>query len=191
MSDDTPTFHSLFAVDRNAAKKCIFNSVDANTWDRVAIPRWFREAAAEKVAGKLDALLAVPLSDVLASAFNGCREFTRYADNASHDVKNFGFSLESEHHPYVELRVTGLPPEKVTFPVTLSLEFSGATLHIEKSRVMSLSGGDCTASGRLCCEKLELFKRPLEKIRLPGAISFGDGIPIPFAHQVVTQGKTL
>jgi hypothetical protein len=181
MADDAPTLDSLFSVDKNVAKQCIFNAVDASIWDNVTIPRFFREAAAEKVAGKLDDLLAVPLADLLANAFNGCRDFTKYADNAPHDVKNFGFSLESEHEPYVELRVTGLPPQKVKFPVTLSLEFSGATLHIDKSRVMSLSGGDCTASGTLCCEKLELSKLPLEPVRLPGTISFGEGVPIPFA----------
>ena len=181
MADDAQTLKSLFTVDTQVAKRCIFNAVDAGVWDSVTIPRFFREAAAEKVAGKLDALLALPLSDMLASAFNGCREFTKYADGKSHDVKNFGFSLESEHNPYVELKVSGLPTQEVHFPVTLSLEFSGATLHLDKNRVMSLSGGDCKASGTLCCEKLELFKRPHEAVRLPGTFSFGNGVPIPFA----------
>ena len=181
MADDSPTLQSLFTVDKKVAKKCIFDAVDASVWDKVTIPRFFREAAAEKVAGKLDDLLAVPLSDMLASAFNGCRDFTKYADGKDHDVENFGFTLESEHNPYVELEVSGLPPQTVHFPVTLSLEFSGATLCIVRNRVMSLSGGDCTASGTLCCEKLELFKRPLKPVPLPGKISFGQGVPIPFA----------
>ncbi len=181
MADDSPTLQSLFAVDRAAARKGILKAVDATVWDRVTIPRFFREAAAEKVAGQLDDLLAVPLSDMLASAFNGYRDFTKYADDAPHEVPNLGFSLESEHIPYVELRVTGLPPQKVTFPVTLSLEFSGATLHIAKNRVMSLDSGTCTASGKLCCEKVELFARPLTPVRIPGTISFGDGVAIPFA----------
>lgn len=185
MADDAPTLESLFALDRNDAKKRIFDAVDADVWEGVTIPRFFREAAAEKVAGKLDAVLAEPLSDLLASAFNGCRDFAKYGDGAPHEVKGFGFSLESEHTPYVELRVTGLPPQKVRFPVTLSIEFSGATLHIDKSRVMSLSGGNCTASGTLCCEKIQLFKRALEPVRLPGLISFGEGVSIPF-----TKGST-
>lgn len=186
MADNAPTLESLFTVDKHVAKQCIFNAVDASIWDKVTIPRFFREAAAEKVAGRLDDLLAVSLPDLVASAFNGCRDFTKYADNAPHEVKNCGFSLESKHTPYVELRVTGLPPQHVNFPVTLSLEFSGATLRIDKSRVMSLSGGDCTASGTLCCEKLELFKRPLEPVRLPGTLSFGEGVPIPFAKENAT-----
>jgi hypothetical protein len=180
MADDEPTLKSLFTVDTKVAKQCIFNAVDASVWDNVTIPRVFREAAAEKVAGKLDDLLAVPLSDMLAAAFNGCSDFAKYGDGKRHDVKHFGFSLESEHEPYVELKVTGLPPQEVHFPVKLSLEFSGATLLVDKGRVLSLSGGDCKASGTLCCEKLELFKRPLEPVRLPGTISFGAGVPVPF-----------
>src|SRR6187549_1447133 len=101
MADDSPTLQSLFTVNKKVAKKRIFDAVDANIWDKVTIPRFFREAAAEKVAGKLDDLLAVPLSDMLASAFNGCRDFTKYADGKDHDVENFGFTLESEHNPYV------------------------------------------------------------------------------------------
>lgn len=103
------------------------------------------------------------------------------AGSSAH-LKNFGFSLDSEHNPYVELRVTGLPPQKVNFPLTLSLKFSGATLVVRKKRIMSLNAGTCTASGTLCCEKVELFKRPLTPVRISSDIPFGAGIPIPFAR---------
>ena len=96
MPDDEPTLTSLFTVDTKVAKQCIFNGMDGSIWDNVTVPRFFRKAAAERVAGKLDALLAIPLSDMLASAFNCCRDFAKYADGKPHDVRNFGFSLESD-----------------------------------------------------------------------------------------------
>lgn len=178
MPDASPTLRSLFDIDDDVAKRGIFEAVDATVWDNVAIPRSFREAAAEKVAGALDGLLAVPLSDMLANAFNGCRELRTYADGKEHEVEQFDFSVESAHAPYVELKVAGLPPQRVHFPVTVSLEFSGAILVIRDNRVMSIKAGTCTAAGTLCCEKIELAKRASSPFRFPGELGFGHGIPL-------------
>jgi hypothetical protein len=178
MSDESPTLRSLFAVDQQVARRCIFDAVDHTVWDGVRIPRIFREAAAEKVAGTLETLLAVPLGDMVAGAFNGYRGLSKYADGGDHEVDKFEFAVESEHTPYVELQVTGFPAQRVTFPVTLSLNFSGVTLVIRNSHLTALKAGTCSATGKLCCEKLELFVRPTTPVRIPGEIPLGDGVRI-------------
>lgn len=183
MSDDLPTLRSIFPVDDDAAKRGIVNAVDGAVWDTLHIPRRFREAAAAKITGKINALLGVAMGDILAGALSSYRKFGQYADGKDHDVDQCEFSIESKHAPHVELEITNFPTQRVTFPVTLSLEFSGATLVIRNSRLMALRSGACSASGKLCCEKVELFKRPTSPLTLPGEIRFGKGLQIhPLPH---------
>jgi hypothetical protein len=189
MSEESPTLRSLFDVQEQVAKQRIFEAVDSTVWDRIAIPRTLREAAAEKVAGTLDTLLAVSLGEVVATAFNAYRRYGEYADEKryphgkDYEVEEGKFSIESEHTPHVELKVTGLPPQRLEFPVTLALEFSAARLVIRDGKFMALKAGSCIASGKVCCEKVQLFERPSAPVKLPGEIRFGDGIKIyPLPH---------
>ena len=178
MSDDSPTLRSIFPVDGDVAKRGIVNAVDDAVWDTLHIPRRFREAAAAKMTEKLDALLGVALSDILAGALSGYRKLGPYADAKDHDVDQCEFSIVSKHAPRMDLKITNFPTRSVTFPVKLALLFSGATLVIRKNRVMALRSGACSASGTLSCEKVELFKRPTSPLRLPGEIRFGEGFQI-------------
>ncbi|MEP6732324.1 MAG: hypothetical protein ABJE10_16885 [bacterium] len=178
MPETALTLRSLFDVNDQDAKRVIFDAVDGSVWDQVAIPRSLREAAAEKVAGTLNALLATPLSDTVANAFNGYTKLAKYADDQDHDVAEGDFSIESEHTPYVELKVTGLPAKEIKFPLTLSLNFSAVVLVIKKSHIVALRAGTCTASGKLSCEKIQLYERELKPVKLPGELPFGIGIRI-------------
>lgn len=189
MPEQSPTLGSLFRLNDDVAKRRILEAVDGNVWDSIAIPRRFREAAAEKVAGTLDSLLAVSLGGMIASAFNDYRRYGEYADatryppGKDYEVQEGTFSIKSAHTPHVELQVTGLTARRVEFPITLSLHCSGATIIIRDGRFMALRAGACTASGKLSCEKLELFDRPAAPVKFPGEIRFGDGIKIhPLPH---------
>jgi hypothetical protein len=189
MSDESPTLRSLFDVQNDVAKRRIFEAVDSSVWDRIALPRLLREAAAEKVAGTLDKLLAVPLGEVVATAFNSYRRYGEYADEKryphgkDYEVEEGKFSIESEHTPHVELQLAGMPAQRLDFPLTLALEFDAARLVIRDGKFMALKAGSCIASGKLCCEKVELFERPSAPVKFPGEIRFGEGIRIhPLPH---------
>jgi hypothetical protein len=114
----------------------------------------------------------------VSGALQGCRELARYADGNDHEVDEFELSIVSEHEPSVDLKMNGLAPQTVTFPVAVSIQFSGATLVIRRGRLMAMRPGRCVVSGTLRCEEIELFKRAESPFKIHSAMQFGEGIPI-------------
>jgi hypothetical protein len=110
-----------------------------------------------------------------------CKE-PKYTPNKRYVVPLYKHTLSSKHRPVIELRLDGLPAGKVNFEVELSLTFESAALVIQNKRFMSVTPGTAEAKGTLKCEGAQILERKLDKISLPGEISFGDGFPIePFA----------
>ena len=173
----SPTLRSIFNVSADDAKARILSAVDAPVWDGVGIPRRLRADAAEKVAATLDAFLSTSVVVLVSGALASYDELARYADDKDHEHK-LDLSIESDHEPQVELRVKGLPSQSVTFPLTVTIEFQGATLIIRRNRVMSMKTGRCIASGTLNCENVEVFTRPASPFKIHNEIQFGEGIPI-------------
>lgn len=188
MHEGSLTLKTFFAVSARDAKAKIADVVDSEKWDKVRIPRVLRVAAAGKVAGQLDALLNVSLVDIIGDAFKTYQRLGEYA--RAHDLtrNELGFKIESKHTPFVRMAVFDLPGVNIEFPVTLSLDFSGASLVVHDGRVISLQTGTCTGSGSLACEKTELWKHHMSPVRLPGEIHFGDGIKLPDFPQLPHVG---
>jgi hypothetical protein len=178
MSTQWPTLRSIFDVSQEVATQRILLAVDESVWDAVRIPKHLREQAAEKLAKTLDAFLSTSLTGLVGKALEGYRELARYADDMDHEVENLELIIASEHEPYVDLRVEGLPPHPVKFPLSVTLKFSGATLVISRGRVMSMRTGRCSVAGTLHCEALELYKRPITPFKVRSEFPFSDGIPI-------------
>ena len=182
--DEHITLQTIFGVTHDDATTHILEAVDKQVWKDLGIPQWLWKTAAGKVASKLDGLLGVPLPDVICGAFNTYREFHAYTDETKYPPgKEFTFergefSVESEHVPTVKLVVSGFSPRELKFPITLGLTFTGARIFIRDKRFRFMKPGACTASGRLCCEKIEILKRDSSPLELPGMIRFGDGILI-------------
>lgn len=179
MHEGSLTLNSFFAFTARDAKARIAEAVDSEKWEKVHIPRVLRAAAAGRVAGLLDTLLNVSVVDIIRDAFAAYERLGEYARAHELTRDEVRFSIKSEHVPFVKVSVLGLPAQKIEFPVTLSLDFTGATLVVHDGRVMSLRTGTCTGSGTLSCEKVELCKPRTAPLRLPGEIHFGDGIKLP------------
>ena len=181
---DPLTLQTIFSVTHDEATAHILEAVDKSVWQELGVPKWLWKTAAEKVAAKLDSLLGVPLPDVLCGAFNTYREFRVYRDDVKYpggreyEVEKGEFSVESEHVPKVKLVVSGFTPRELKFPITLNLTFTGAKIIIRDKRFQAMKTGACTASGKLCCETIEVLSRATSPLELPGIVRFGEGIPI-------------
>ena len=181
---DPLTLQTIFSVTHDEATNRILEAVDKNVWKELGVPQWLWKTAAGKVAGKLDALLGVPLPNVLCGAFNTYRDFRAYRDELKYpggrdyEVEKGEFAIESEHVPTVKLVMSGLSPRELRFPVTLTMTFTGAKVIIRDKHFQGIRTGACTASGKVCYESVELLKRATSPLALPGLIRFGDGIPI-------------
>ena len=181
---DPLTLQTIFSVTHDEATTRVLEAVDKKVWSELGVPQWLWKTAAGKIADKLDALLGIPLPDVLCGAFNTYREFRAYTDEAKYprdkelEVEKGEFSVESEHTPTVKLVVSGYAPRELKFPIMLSITFTGAKIVIRDKRFQAIKTGACTASGKLYCEKIEMLKRETAPLVLPGIIRFGTGIPI-------------
>ena len=184
MPDQAITLGTLLAVDPDEATDAILQGAKADLWTRLALPSWLRKAAASRMAGWVDGLLAVPLSDILCGAWNAYQEVQqraedgRYPAGTDSEVALGRFAIDSEHAPRIEIRIHGEKLGDVTFPITASLVFESGIVVIRDRRMRTLKMGTCTASGRICCEKIVLKERASAPFVLPGVIALGDGIPI-------------
>jgi hypothetical protein len=178
MTDQYPTLRTILDITESAATQALVAAIDESVWDTVQIPRRIRAGAAAKIAKTLDAFLSTSVLGLVTGALGDYPGLAKYADGRNYMVDKLALSIESEHEPHVDLRVSGLPPLPVTFPVTVSLQFSSATLVISGNRVMTMRPGPCVAAGTLYCGEVELFNRPASPLKLRHEMLFDAGIPI-------------
>lgn len=184
MPDQPFTLQAVFSVTHDEATNQILEGVKGKVWEDLSLPRWLRKAAAGKVARVLDAMLAVPVGDILCAGWNTHRKYEKYTNpklypaGTEYEENEGQFSIDSEHTPHVQLMINGVEKGDVRFPITLKLDFSGATLVIRDGRFKAIRPGTCTASGKLCCETAVLKELKSSPLALPGVIPLGEGIPI-------------
>ena len=186
------TLAAAFRVTHDEATNAIIKAAEERPWQELGLPKWLWKGAAGKVAGHLNELLATPIQDVLCGAWKSWRKYEKYTDPTRYPPgKEFEehegqFTLKTEHTPRLELQVNGKPGVSLKFPLVLTLEFSGVTFVIRDARFRAVKPGTCTASGKLCCEKIPIKEFHKRTWALPGLIAFESGIPIrpPVPRQV-------
>ncbi|MEO5818355.1 MAG: hypothetical protein ABIT20_24000 [Gemmatimonadaceae bacterium] len=183
MTEQYPTLRTILDVSERAVAQAIAAAIDESVWDTVQIPRRLRAGAAGKIAKTLDAFLSTSVLGLVTVALADYPGLAKFADGRDHVLDKLALSIESEHAPHVDLRVSGLPPLPVAFPVTVSLQFTSTTLVISGDRVMTMRPGPCIAAGTLYCEEVEVFNRPASPFTLRHEMLFGTGIPIRVSSQ--------
>jgi hypothetical protein len=150
---------------------------------RLTVPG-FADGIRHALAGQLEALLATPLDEVVGGAFRAWRTLREYRDAKTHPpdevalVPLLTHTIESTHHPYLEILIDGLPPRRIPFEVRLALVIDGATLQVQAGRIREIRVGSCKGEGSLSCGAMVLVEPKSRSIPLPGVIRFGDGVPI-------------
>jgi hypothetical protein len=134
----------------------------------------------ETLAGCLD----IGIPDILLSAWRKTNELARYCDKQQYPpgeavlVPLAEHTVESEHHPAIEILIRNKRVGKVSFTVKLKLKVEGMILKVQDCRIMSLTTGTCEASGSIQLKNLALAEVETRKISLPGRVDLGEGIPI-------------
>ena len=135
-----------------------------------------------RFAGQLEALLATPLDAIVGGAFSAWRTLREYRDAKMHPpdevalVPLLTHTIESTHHPYLEILIDGLP-RRIPFEVRLALVIDGATLQVQAGRIREMRFGSCKGEGSLSCSAIVLVEPKTRSIPLPGVIRFPDGLP--------------
>jgi len=144
------------------------------------------DLAATEVIGALRRAMAdLSIPQLLASGWSKYAALSKYADARAYPSDTtyvepfFEQTLTSTHHPFVELRLGGVPTGKVEFAVEVAVTFEEVSLSIRGGRIMSARPGKASASGTIKCEDRQVIERKLGELTLPGEIPFTSGIPLP------------
>lgn len=188
MSETVPTVGSALALDRAAAERLIDAAApeEAGGLSRQAVAAVLRDVWSE-VAGRVAEALDVPLPDVLAGAWSRAHELAQYRDperyppDQVNTVPLAAHTVVSSHRPHVELEIRGLGAAAIHLRLELEVELSarvnGARLAIRAGRIERLLAGTVDLVARLGCRGVAVAERDLS-FTLPGAVSFGQGIPL-------------
>jgi hypothetical protein len=149
------------------------------------IPQPLRNAAAGSVLAAGRSLLNSPFASLFGQAWSTARDLRAFCDTNAYptdkvsDYTLVEHEIALERKPKVEVIIdeasTGI---QVPFDLKLSVHLMSAVLKIQNGRIMSARVGDFRGAGIYTCLSVTVAERKTSTFRLPGAISFGEGVPI-------------
>ena len=139
----------------------------------------------ESVADSLAEALHV---SVLSTLANGWKHYTMFMEDVRRSRSNpeveivssiADHSIQSTLHPYVDVKLGGKMVHEIAFDVTLETTIRGLLLGLKKGEIISVELGDCEWTGKIAVAKVEVLKRKLKKVTLPGHLRLKQAIAIP------------
>ncbi|QCP49826.1 hypothetical protein FAZ95_11955 [Trinickia violacea] len=143
--------------------------------------RELAQAVEDQVATGFDtslgAILVRSWSDL--AAIREAADPRRTPPDTTRSVPLVEHSIESVHHPKLEITIEGLRSFDVVFEVKLALKITGAILGIRNARIREIRLGECRGEATLSLGGHTLHRYELGSARFPGHIRFaGEGMPI-------------
>ncbi len=120
-------------------------------------------------------MIDIPLLGVLVS---GWKKYRQVKDSEDGEVSLADHTFKSEHHPYLEILVKGVPVEKLNFTVVVELILEEFVLTIQKRKIISVQTGRMKGQGSIALENSVIVEKEFGTIQLPGRILLGEGIPL-------------
>lgn len=181
----------LWSDSPRAATRTLLEAVKENapaSMTKLPLLQW--KEIAQAVADQVGAGFDISLGSILARSWSDLAEIRAAADmrrtppDTTRCVPLAEHSIESVHHPKLEITIEGVARFDLVFEVKLRLKIRGALLNIRNARIRDIALGDCRGDAELSCRGKSLHRYELGSGRFPGKIHFpGDGIPLTF-HQV-------
>ena len=82
--------------------------------------------------------------------------------------------LRSEYHPYIEIRVAGVPlPKKIEFTVRLSASLKGVILRIKGGAIAEIQMGSCEFEGKVQYAELTIADKKVGPIQFRDLLTTG------------------
>ena len=147
-----------------------------------------------ELVGYLESALDSGVGTVLANAWNKRKEILKFADTSKYpeDKPNFvglaPHDVKCEVVPRVRVSINSGPFKTFEFKFEGKFHIEGMELKIAGGRIMSLHSGQWWLEGKLTSGPVTVLERKSSKQRLPGSISFGDGIEIPRSTRKPVSG---
>jgi hypothetical protein len=121
--------------------------------------------------------LDVPVADLLIGAWQRARdlraalETTRESDSATVLVPLLAHAISSEHRPYVDVVVEGVPLARLVFPVKVEFRLEGVVVRVRQGRIAEILAGTVKVKGTVKFGDFVLFEKALAPISIPGVLA--------------------
>jgi hypothetical protein len=148
------------------------------------LPAGFWSGVHAVVAGKLTEVATVPLPKLLAHAWGAYRPFREYADADKYPpdrevlVPVLKHAVHGTLKPTIEIEVQGKCVTAIHLEVQVTISIDSGALVIKGGRFRELRASSGTVTGTLKCEGATIADKTSDPVKLPGRISFGEGLPI-------------
>jgi len=136
-------------------------------------------AAMPDLVSKIGKLFNVELPDLLVVSWKKAAELQDALEESRKAPEQVIFLelaehvIKSEHHPYIEIRIAGVPlPKRIQFKVGLSATLKGIELMIKGGEIVEIETGSCEFEGKVKYEDLTIADKKLGPIRLRGLSTF-------------------
>jgi hypothetical protein len=130
--------------------------------------RSMREACSE--------IFNLTVSDLLAGAWAKHREIAAALKESKEKpeetmlVPLAHHSLESVHHPYIEIALNGAS-HRVTFDITATVDVDAALLKLKAGRICAIDSGSCQGSMKVLLANVLIVERATKKLSLAGSVT--------------------
>jgi hypothetical protein len=121
--------------------------------------------------------LDIPVTDVVIGAWQRARdlraalETTRESAEATALVPLLSHAITSEHRPYVDIVVEGVPLARLVFPVKVEFRLEGVVVRVRQGQIADILAGSIQVKGTLKFGDFVLFERALAPISIPGVLA--------------------
>ena len=146
-------------------------------------PGW--PAAVKEISRKTMDLLDLSIIDLLIAGWNTYQGLKKYLDKEKYRptqsilVPLAEHTVQSEHHPHLEVYIKDECVGTISFEIRLILAARGVMLLVQDGMIKGIKTGEIKGKGYLKCEGALLLEQDFRSIPLPGSIDLGEGVQIP------------
>jgi hypothetical protein len=177
MSDSVVTVRDVFELPQPGSPE-----ESSPRWQ--TLRQWISEevkgikaSAMPDVAAKIAELLEVPISDILLASWKRTDvikellEESRKTPDAVTSLELADHTINSQHHPHIEIRGKNASLKKIEFKLRLLFKLKGFRLRIQGGAIREIQSGPCEVQGTFEYQGLTVAEKKLTAIKLPATVT--------------------
>jgi len=177
MADSVLTLRRMFSLPENGVQDRSpdrWKEFQETISQEVKDIKW--TVATPDVVAKIGELFDIEIPDVLVASWKKAKNVQALLDESKNFPEEVMYlelaehTINSEHHPFLEIRVKNIPAKKVEFTIKLVFKVKGFIIRIQRGLIKEIQTGTCQIQGTLEYKGLTIAEKQLGPIKLPGSI---------------------
>lgn len=177
MTEPTVTLRQVFSIpsddaqDSSAGQWKTFQETLAQELKSIKCP-----VPMSELIPKICELFDIGVPSLLLSWWKAAEELQAIIEQSKKEPGSIRYlelsehTIDSEHHPYIEVRIKKASLKKIEFRIRLRFRLKGFVLKINEGRIKEMKTGLCEVEGTVDWEKVTILKKSLAPIHLPGTV---------------------